>query len=138
SARPLLDLVSEAESRLLAGRVLQVRLMADDDDVLAFRRWRREKLAERLGPTLVLARRYQEAAFGDIDGSRHLADVEQFCRLLSTVELAGDHFADWNLQRPERFAERLRLLAALVRKLPLGLDVVQVQRVGVGLVGVRL
>src|SRR5207302_1149370 len=64
------DLALGQVAELLAGGILQVRLVADDEGVLTLGWRRREQLLECLGPPLVLAGRHDQSAFGDIERSR--------------------------------------------------------------------
>src|SRR4029434_11184999 len=107
-------------------------------EVFAVTRRSGEKFTQYLGTALILARRHDQPAFADIQRGRDMPYLEHLGRLLSAVESAGDDLLDRNLERPKRLAHRLGLHAAFVRKLPLSLDVVEIQRVGVGLVGIGL
>ena len=60
---------------VLAERIDDVRLVRDDDDVGAGGRYRGNKLAEGLSAPVVLRRRYDEAAFGQIHGGLGVAEA---------------------------------------------------------------
>jgi hypothetical protein len=55
---------------------------------------------------------------------------------VGAIELAANHRSHWNLQRAKRLAESPRLLTPFIGELPLSLDIIKVQRIGVRLIEV--
>ena len=121
---------------VLAEGVDDVGLVADQDDVGAGRRRRRCQRAQGGHPAVVLVRRDDEPALGEVGRRRHLAEAQQGAGLDGALELAGLDLADGNLQRAKRVAHRLGRGAARIVELALVSRILRVERIGIGLIGI--
>src|SRR5499433_4578513 len=122
---------------VLAERVDDVRLVRDEDGIGAGIGGRRKQLAKRLGAAVVLIRRHDEAALREV---RRLLDVLEAGKdsgLVGPIVLAGIDLADRDPEPTQGLAELPRQRVALVVEIALSRDVLEIERVGVGLVGKR-
>src|SRR5262245_54238770 len=96
-----------------------------------------QHVAQSFGPSVVLVRRHDEAALGQIDGRLDLLEAGQHGGLVGAIELARVDLSDRNSCRSNRVAERLGKSLALGIEIALLGDVREVERIGVGLVAER-
>src|SRR5437588_1762029 len=119
---------------VLAEGIQNVRLMSDDHDVAAGGRLRRDEHAQRLRAPIVLNRSDDKASFGEVDRCRQGAKAHQRPRLDRSIEHAGVDLSDRNPKLAQRIADCARQRATLLVELALLGDILEVERIGVGLV----
>jgi len=90
---------------------------------------RGEQRTKRLGTTIVLVRRYDEAAFGEIRCLFDILKTSNHGGLVAAVIFAGIDLADRHADLTQRVPELLCEHLALVVQIPLGSDVVEIERV---------
>jgi hypothetical protein len=119
---------------VLAERIHDVGLVADDHGVAAGRRSGGGELAQRLRPAIVFDRRHHEAALADVGARRDFAEAEQLAGLDRSIEHAGEDLAHRNVELAHRLADGARQHAPIVVELALLGDIGEVERIGVGLI----
>src|ERR1700722_8903835 len=119
---------------ILAERCDDVRLMGDEDRIGMILRRDGEHLSEGSGTPVVLVRRDDQPTLGQISRLLDVRETGDDGGLKGAVIFAGIHLADGNAGLTQRVTERLRQRLALVVQITLSRDVVEVKRVGVGLV----
>ncbi len=92
----------------------------------------------RSGAALIFVGTDNQPAFGDVERSFDVARIEQFGCFLTEIKLARPNLADRNFQRSQRRAQSFGLRATFFRRLSLGVDVIQMQRVHIGQIGIGL
>ena len=83
-ASPSLDI-----EPILAERIDDVRLVRDENVVLARLGCGGQHVAQRLCSTVVLVRRNHQSTFGQIGGRLDVLEAGQYCGLVGAIELAG-------------------------------------------------
>ena len=105
--------------------------MRDENGVGARLRQCGQQRAKRLGATIVLVWRYDEATFGEI---RRLFDILKTCKhggLVAAVIFAGIDLADRHADLTQRIAKLLCQRLALVVQIALGGDIVEIEWIGI-------
>jgi hypothetical protein len=120
---------------ILAERIDDVRRMRHEYRVGARLRRRAEQFAEGLGIGDVLVRRCGGFAIGEVGCFLDVLEPGQRRRLVGTVEPARINLADGNPDLAERVPECHSRGLALVVEIALSRDIVEVDRLGIGLVG---
>jgi len=112
-----------------------VRLVRDKNGVHARLRRRTEHLAEGLDAAVIFVRGNDETALGEVSC---LLDALEACDdggLISSIVFACIDLADGNTGLTDGVPKCLRQRLALGVEIPLGRDVVEVERIGIGLIG---
>src|SRR5580692_12082292 len=109
-----------------------------DEDRIGVILWRHgQHLSERSGTPVVLVRRDDQAALSQVGRLLDVRETGDNGRFIGAVIFAGVDLADGNTGMAQRLAESLRQRLALVVQITLSSDVVEVKRIGIGLVGER-
>src|SRR4051794_29396761 len=93
-----------------------------------------EQLAKGVAAAVVLVRRHQETALGDICGLLDILQPGNDPGLVRSVVLAGIDLADGNSGLTDRLPESLCRGLAFLVEISLGSDVVEIQRIGISLI----
>ena len=119
---------------ILAERIDDVRLVRNENRIGAWHRCSAEQLAKSVDAAGVLVRRYDQTAFGNIRGLFDVLEPGDDRSLIGSVVLAGKNAANRYSGLTDGVAESLRQSFALVIEISLRRDVIEVERIGVGLI----
>src|ERR1700733_14194257 len=109
-----------------------------DEDRIGVILWRHgQHLSERSRTPVILVRRDDQAALSQVGRLLDVRETGDNGRFIGAVIFAGVDLADGNTGMAQRLAESLRQRLALVVQITLSSDVVEVKRIGIGLVRVR-
>src|SRR5262249_46059401 len=95
---------------------------------------RGEHFSKRLGAAIILVWGYDKTALGEICSFLDVLEAGKHRGLIRAVILAGVNLADWNASLTQSSPKLLRQHLALVIEIPLGRDVVEIERMGGGLI----
>ena len=109
--------------------------MCDENSVGAWLGQRGEQRTKRFGTAIVLVWRHDEAAFGEIRRLFDILKTGEHGGLVAAVIFAGVDLADRDADLTQRIPELLCKHFALVVQIPLGGDVVEIERVSVRFIG---
>src|SRR6516164_562220 len=119
---------------ILAERIDDVRLVRNENRVGARSRGVAQQVPKSLGAAVILVRRNHKPALRDICGLLDMVEPGNHRGLVRSVVLAGIDLADWNAGLTDGVAESLCQRLSLIVEIPLGRDVVEVERIGVRLI----
>ena len=119
---------------VLAERIHDVRLVRHDHGVGAFSGHLADELAKGLRAPVVLVRRDDEAALGDVGRGFDVAEAQQCAGVNGALEHAGLNLPHRDPEFAHRLADRFCQRTAFVVELALLGDISRIERVGVGLI----
>src|SRR5262249_28047478 len=119
---------------ILAERIDDVWFVRNENRVGARRRCGGQQLPKSLGAAVILIRRNHKPALRNVCGLLDMLEPGNHPGLVRSVVLAGIDLADWNAGLTDGVAESLCQGLSLIVQVPLGRDVIEIERIGVRLV----